>query len=874
MDADERETWRQADRILDGLLDLPPAERTARLKALNLPPALHASVRRLLAAHGQDAGPLDCALPARFAQAPEPQALIGRRLGRWQLQRELGRGGMAVVYRAQALEGATGQVAAIKILTLGALASVGRDRFLREQQALLRLRHPYIVPLYDAGVAEDGTPWLAMALVEGERIDHWCARHALDTEARVRLVLQVGEALSYAHRNLVIHRDIKPSNVLVDDDGHVRLLDFGIARLTDDADTEATATGLRALTPEYAAPEQFAGAPPSTVMDVYGLAALSYRLLTGKPPRAAHAGAAPPTLPSRAAAQAGEPAQRLRGDLDTVLMKALADAPEARYASVETFADDLRRWLQQRPVQARGPGWRYRTGRFVARHRLAVATALVGVVLGSAALTQIVVQRDRAEAQALRAETVRDFLADIFRSTEPDDGNVPDALDLLDQGSRRAREELLRRDPLVAADVLALSGGARNSLSDLEGAEADLKLALATLQRIEPAPARELSLVHHELGKLYRVRGPLSAELDHYRQAVVWQKRWRAPHEARIASEMSLASALVKTGRADEGEHMLRRLLAEVPEVGLAGTQQHIDVLNALSSVLAIGRRDLSERIPLHEQRLQVARVLYGPNDGWYAYTLADSVPTLRKSPAHIDRAEALAREAVAISERVYDKPHMFAAVAYCNYAALLLQLNRPEQAIAYYDRSIAIDEALSRNDRHAESCRYGRAHALAGRGRFDEAEADLDKGLAMLEKMGPAVTSLRLNNCGLRATVILRRRRTDEAVSLLKSCAVAATPDDIAKAFVYRQASAEAAWRRGDSQTSVRLLADLTRDRPPSPPLREWMQPWMLSVLAHASDPPALARLRAQLQPYAADPVLGRCLKQTPPEAAACLAL
>src|SRR5690606_14955684 len=219
---------------------------------------------------------------------------------------------------------------------LAPLPDVGRAQFLREPQILLRLRHPCIAPLHDAGIAEDGTPWLAMALVEGARIDDWCAARTLDAHARVRLVLQVCEAVAHAHRSLVIHRDIKPSNVLVDQDGRVRLLDFGIARLGEAGD-ERTATALRALTPEYAAPEQFTGAPATTAMDVYGIGALLYRLLAGVGPRpdGARAGATTGLAPSRAVA--GNPAlsqalQRrlarvLRGDLDAIVMKALATSP-------------------------------------------------------------------------------------------------------------------------------------------------------------------------------------------------------------------------------------------------------------------------------------------------------------------------------------------------------------------------------------------------------------------------------------------------------------------------------------------------------------------------------------------------------------------
>jgi Serine/threonine protein kinase len=208
LDGPERELWRRADALFDRLLDEPEHTRQSRLLELTDDPALRERVRRLLAAHARSSGPLDQPPPGL---PPPAAALAGQRLGRWRLEEEIGRGGMAVVYRARAEDGAEGQLAAVKVLTLGSLARDGRERFLREQQALLRLRHPYIAALYDAGVSADGTPWLAMQLVEGEPIDRWCARHRLDVPARVRLLLQVCEALDYSHRNLVVHRDIKPS---------------------------------------------------------------------------------------------------------------------------------------------------------------------------------------------------------------------------------------------------------------------------------------------------------------------------------------------------------------------------------------------------------------------------------------------------------------------------------------------------------------------------------------------------------------------------------------------------------------------------------------------------------------------------------------
>lgn len=407
MDPAEQALWQQADALLDGLLDLPVDARAAALAALEVPEALRERVRRLLQAHAHD-GVLD---HAPLLPATGGDDLCGRVLGRWRLVERIGEGGMAVVYRAVSVAPPLDQVAAVKILALGSLARDPRGQALQREQALLaRLRHPFIAPFHEAGLAVDGTPWLAMGLVEGERIDAWCERTGADVRARVRLLLDVADAVAHAHRNLVVHRDIKPSNVLVDDGGHVRLLDFGIGQLLD-AGGERTATLHRALTPDYAAPEQFAGGLPSTAIDVYGLGALLYRLLTGQPP-ASPATAGTPTQPpsQRPAGQGAEgprrdgPDRQVRGDLDTIVMKALAARPQDRYGSVDALAEDLRRWLDRRPILARGPGAGYRLRLFVRRHRLAVGAAAALLLALAAGLAGTAWQARRATAQAALAE--------------------------------------------------------------------------------------------------------------------------------------------------------------------------------------------------------------------------------------------------------------------------------------------------------------------------------------------------------------------------------------------------------------------------------------------------------------------------------------
>ncbi len=762
MDPSEREAWREADRILGELLDGPDRERGARLAAMGLSPAMSQRVQRMLNALDAGDGMLDH--PERVLLPVSVDAMCGRRLGRWELDAEIGRGGMAVVYRARSVEGPAGQVAALKIVTLAALAGSGRERFLHEQDVLLRLRHPWIAPLFDAGIADDGTPWLAMALVDGQRIDAWCAASNADVRKRVGLVLDVCEAVAHAHRNLVIHRDIKPSNVLVDDSGRVRLLDFGIARLHQgdaDGEPERTATALRALTPEYAAPEQFDGAPPTTAMDVYGIGALLYRLLSGVAPRDG----------------AGRETRRHDADrdLDAIVGKALEAEPERRYGSVDALVDDLQRWRDGRTVRARPATWHYRLRTFLVRNRLGVGASLALLLAVAAGVGATLLQSrqareqaelarlnaERAGEQAQRAITVRDFLADVFASTNPSTGTVPDALDLLTEGARRARE-LRAQDPRAAADILLITGNARVALSDFDPAEADLLLALELFGHDRPLPAPEIAAAHWHLGRLYKQRGPPDKALDHYRTALDWASRGQQGAEDLLVYQVSLASALSLDGAAPEAERLLRAALERLPP-GMRDTQQHLDALNALGTALSMQDADQEEQLALHEQRLEVARKLYGEDNGWYAYTLADAVPTLRRFDQYLGRAEEVGRQAVAITDRIYSRPHLMAAVANCNLAYVLLQVEKLDEARTYFDRAVAIDEALERNDPHAESCRSGRARTRLALGDLAGAGEDLREDRRMLLAAGQARSRAWLNHCVLDARI--RRARDPAAV-------------------------------------------------------------------------------------------------------------
>ncbi len=407
--------WAALNPQLDELLTLPPLEQARRLDALAAnDPATAGQLRALLDAR-------DAASRVDFLGGVAHDPLMGQAeaagdvLGSWTLVEPIGQGGMGNVWRARRSDGRFEGEAAIKLLRSGFVDSVARERFRREGALLAKLHHHGIAQLLDAGITTRGQPYLVLELIRGERIDRWCEQRALGIRARIALFGQVLEAVAAAHSQLVIHRDLKPSNILIDASGRVKLLDFGIAQLVDnEAGPGLTREGALALTPEYAAPEQFSGDSLSMATDVYGLGVVLFELLTGVHPNGLTQGSALEYM--RCAAEGnfklaserpGVNRKLLRGDLDNILRKALQSESGDRYSSVLQFAEDLRRHLAYEPISARPDSLTYRIGRFVQRHKLGVAgTALFSVAVAAGAIGTVSESR-RAEAESVIARAER-----------------------------------------------------------------------------------------------------------------------------------------------------------------------------------------------------------------------------------------------------------------------------------------------------------------------------------------------------------------------------------------------------------------------------------------------------------------------------------
>ncbi|AHG88147.1 protein kinase [Gemmatirosa kalamazoonensis] len=567
--------------LVDIALDLDADARTAFLRdaCADDPEALR-EVQALLASFE---GASTDRVSARLTRVDAGAVAIGDRIGPYVLRREIGSGGMGVVYEATREDVA--KTVALKLVRYGWLASPDHlRRFRLEQRVLARLEHPNIARLLDVGVTDAGLPYLAMEYVAGEPIDRYCDARGLTIEQRLALFVQVCDAVQYAHRHLVVHRDLKPSNILVTATDAVKLLDFGIATLLEegsDADGRITGTGLVVLTPEYASPEQVRGDPVTMASDVYALGLLLYELLTGSRPFRRPSRSTPelllavrdeePALPSRVAKPA-RLARRLAGDLDTIVLQALRKEPERRYQSVQALREDVDRYLSGRPVRARGDSLGYRSRKFVRRHTAAVAAVVLVVLALAGGVVTTTVQARRADAErAVAEERFRDMRAlagalvsDVYDAIHDLPGTLPvratlagRALEHLQRLERETSDDpVLRREIAEAYLKLGHVQGSPTgaNLGDLGAARESFRRALALARSLvaadstDAASRRTLALAHEAMSDADAWRGDLPQGVSHARAAVDQWRVLAAADTSRVRARYAVAMSRVKLG--------------------------------------------------------------------------------------------------------------------------------------------------------------------------------------------------------------------------------------------------------------------------------------------------------------------------------------
>jgi eukaryotic-like serine/threonine-protein kinase len=703
---------------------------------------------RLLASGGVLCGPLGEAFAADFTG--EPVLCKGDLVGRYRVLREIGRGGMSVVYLAERADDAFHQRVALKVLDHAPRSRDARCRFEQERQILASLEHPNIARLLDGGVDGRGVPYIVMELVEGEPIDRYCDQQGLTVDERLALLQVVARAVAYAHRRLVVHRDLKPSNILVTAAGEVKLLDFGIAKLLDPEvagpfAVPPTRTALRVLTPEYAAPEQVLGEPVTTASDVYQLGLILFELLTE---RRAH-GVSSDSLvelervvctsePPRPSRSASTPAlrRRLAGDLDSIVLTALRREPDRRYASPADLAADLDRHLKGLPVTAREDGFVYRAGKFVRRNRLALLAAAAVAVSLVGGLGAALWQARAAGLESRKATEVKDFLVQIFAGTSPEEtqGRPVTARALLDRGVGRIA--MLKEEPEVQAELLAVAGVSYRGLGVYDSAQPLLERSLRLHRRLHGERSLGTADVETSLAQLAFKQGDTKRAEAFHRAALATYRALLPEGDVRMADSLAgLGSCLLDYDRDDEAAVLLRQAL-DIRRKHSGGADPKIgEILNDLG-MLRHRAMDLEGAERLYRQALTIQRLAYGPLHPEVTTPL-HNLGALLKTRGRLVEAEKVFREVIALEQKLYGGDHPTTADSWGYLGRVLRARGDLVGAEAAFRRSLAINRA-KRDARHFAT--FGALHNLGNLlvsvGRAAEAEPLLREALAGRESL------------------------------------------------------------------------------------------------------------------------------------------
>ena len=697
------ERWARVTELFDAACQLPTAARDAWLDASGVDADLRAEVRAMIEAYDTDPGYLEQpANPVPALDVPMTDALIGRRLGAWRLTRQIGRGGMGVVYEARRDDQEFDRVAAVKILP--AWSAGFAERFRAERRVLAALDHPGIARLLDSGTSDDGIAWFVMEFVDGQSVTAWTTARRLPIRDRVALIERICDAVAYAHRHLVVHRDLKPANILVTADGQPKLLDFGIATLLSAEDGVAigtTRTGHSSFTPEFASPEQIRGERVTTASDVYSLGVLLYLLLAGKHPYAL-AGLSPlevmrtvcevePSPPSRVAAE--DDRRVLAGDLDAVVGKALRKAPDERYASVAELAADLRAWRAGYPVVAAPASVGYRARRFIRRNRKAVsaAAALVVALAGGGAATAWqarIAQAERDKAQN-RFRQVQEFsrsllfdvneaLARVPGSTEPRRLLLDRAVQFLDGLAGDADNDAAMK--LELAEGYRRLGGIQGGT---EGANTGDRRAAA--ESFSKATRLADEVVAARPDDVEAIVVALNAQFDRLTVAT------RIDDAAAEAAAVARHRALLTT---------LERLMPRDGRIAASIASGYADVATYLEgqSKYADAEKALMTALPLYERLPASSRTAAARERHAYVLKRLGAVLQWLKRYDESERRyrEALVLDEQALAEDPRDPNAQYAVtVTLSNLGGALSRLQRPAESVAPWTRALEIRRAM-----------------------------------------------------------------------------------------------------------------------------------------------------------------------------------
>jgi len=759
------EQFAELDRLFLTAVDLPRTEREKFLESLaSTAPELARHVADMLRADEQPDPSIENAVSSAASDLTDDAApLIGERFGPYRSDRLLGRGGMGAVYLGTRVDGEFEQTVAIKTVRYGLDAPGLVERFRREREILARLAHPGIARLLDGGTGPHGLPFVAMEYVDGVPITEFARSHGLALRRRLELFVDLCDSVSFVHGHSIVHRDIKPSNVLVTPEGRCKLLDFGIAKLSQALDANGqTRTEHRALTPDYASPEQILNRPMTAASDVYSLGVVLYELLTETRPfrmdtsdpyavlRTITEGTpVPPSVAARgdrrpdAAARGDVPwRRRLRGDLDRIVMMALRKEPDRRYASAAALADDVRRYLDGRPVSAQRDVWHYRTRKFVGRHPVtsAVATMLLLTVLGFAFVSQIqrqrvTAERDRAVAAEARAKATADFLSRLLMTADPrKPGNrTMSVMDVVIAGEDEL-EHASDLDTATRIELHMVLGFTLTNLEQFEPGVRSMRQALALSTGRYGADSLETAEIEHRLGDVYRRMTRYDEAHRLLTDALATRLRHlTGPSDDIADSYNNLAILATEMGRFREADEVQTKSLDM--HIALAGPDDP-QVGTPMNNLALLRRRQGRFEESLSLSRHAQAVMQKSPDRDTELYCRLSSDRTLIQL-GRLDEAERELREIRPATVALMGAGH--SRVLLIDLAVVDVERLRGRYDAA--DAALAPIEARILGGPGAESTSYARWLRSAGRvdrdrGRLDRAESRLRRALALHDRL------------------------------------------------------------------------------------------------------------------------------------------
>ena len=769
---------RRVLKSLEEALALAQDERASFLTQLGAhDPSLRRDVEARLAIDTNQATPQPFARPRHVDRE-------GAHVGVYRIIRELGRGGMGAVYLGEREDKRPRRQVAIKILKRGMDSEQIVRRFYHEQQILANLDHPNIARLYDGGTTDDGLPYFVMEYVAGESIHAYSEKHALSVRARLLLFQKVCAAVHFAHRNLIIHRDLKPGNILITPEGEPKLLDFGIAKLLGSGGDPAPETISRMMTPGYASPEQLRGMATTTASDVYSLGVILYELMTGlrfsvwghpekgaanrlireirpvKPSDAViNAWSAKQTAGTRG--DAHKVARGLAGDIDNIVLMALAPEPDRRYGSVEQFSEDIHRLLTGHSVRARKTTLAYITGKFLKRHRLGLCVAFFFGVLVITSTSLYLTHRHSAFLQRERADQLTRFMLRIFDSNDPlnTQKDSVSSKKVLDEAVAWI-ETHLQDQPADRAKMTNAIGSIYTNIGSLDRAEQLLAQALTVRRRLLGPDHVEVAETLFNIAELEYLKGRFAEAADHFQEVLeIQEKSWAAEDPRLAAAVEGLGRSFFSMGDYVKAESHLNKAIQLFQRGDHASAKLHADCLANLGATKA-AQGQLSTAKSFLERALAIQESSVGPNHPFVARIL-NNLGAVCSSSGDLASSEKHYVRALVISEAALGANHPYLGTTYNNLAVVLEKTGQFEEAADMFQKSLEIAERELGADHFKLAFPLnGLAKNQMKRGSFYEAEQILFRALSITEKaLGPEHRSVSMTLMNLSQLYLLQDR-------------------------------------------------------------------------------------------------------------------